>query len=313
MTPPPSIALALEDVSVRIPLPGTPRRWVHASQALSLPVESGRVTAIVGESGCGKSVLALAIMGLLPPGTSTAGSIYFEGLDLLALPESGLRQVRGNRIGLIPQSAATHLNPVRTVGATVTESLRHYGLPAETGDVDAILDQVRLPAGTSARYPHELSGGMAQRVLVAMTLALRPAVVVADEPTSALDPETTRMVLRALRDHAERGAAVLLITHDLVAAREAADTVAVMYAGRLLEVGPAATVLNAPSHDYTQALLAALPENGLQPAAGAPSSLVDADAGVCAWHERIGEPCVPVPESGRSRGHYVACARGGKS
>lgn len=300
--------LLLDDVSIRIPLPGTPRRWVHAADGVSLRVAPGAVTAVVGESGCGKSVLAQAIAGLLPAGTRTSGSIRLGSADLLGLSDAALRPLRGTRIGLIPQSAATHLTPVRTVGSTMAETLRVHGVRS---GVDELLDGVGLPPGTAGRYPHELSGGMAQRVLVALTLALHPHVLVADEPTSALDPETTELVLGRLAEEARGGAAVVLITHDLVAGRTVADTVAVMYAGRLLEVGPAATVLHAPRHDYAAALLAALPENGLRPAPGTPSSLVDPEPGVCAWHTRVGLACSPgplVPD-----GDLVACVPAGRS
>ncbi|MFI5429762.1 hypothetical protein [Aeromicrobium sp. UC242_57] len=147
---------------------------------------------------------------------------------------------------------------------------------------------------------------MAQRVLVAMTLALRPEVIVADEPTSALDADSSALVLAALRAHADSGAAVMLITHDLVAARDVADTVAVMYAGRLLETGPADRVLVDPWHSYSRALLDALPENGLNPAPGVPPSLVDPDPTVCAWHSRIGTRCAPVVSEDST--HVIACA-----
>lgn len=207
---------------------------MHAARDLDLDLISGRVTAIVGESGCGKSVLAPAVMGLLPPGTRTAGEIRFGDVDLLAGSDEDLRAVRGTGIGLIPQSAATHLTPGRTLGALIRETLDHHGLPAGAAAVVALLSGVGLPAGTADRYPHELSGGMAQRVLVALTVALRPAVLVADEPTSALDPDTTDLILGSLTERAEAGSAVVLITHDLAAAAGVADDVAVMYAGRLL-------------------------------------------------------------------------------
>lgn len=284
----------LEELSIRIMLPGKQSRWVHAAERVSLQLEPGKVTAVVGESGCGKSVLALALMGLLPPGSVTAGSIMHSGVDLLAAPEAHLRDIRGTRLGLVPQSAATHLNPVRTVGATMAESLKFHGLPSQPADLVKLLDEFALSGDTLTYYPHELSGGMAQRVLVALTLALRPEVVIADEPTSALDEHTSSLVLASLRQHADTGGTVMLITHDLLAARTVADTVAVMYAGRLLEVGPVDRVLTDPSHDYTQALLRALPENGLHPAPGVPASLVDADSTVCAWHQRVGTPCTPA-------------------
>lgn len=296
----------VDDLSIRISLPGRTERWVHAADQVSLRLEPGRITAVVGESGCGKSVLALALMGLLPAGTVTRGSIRFGGADLLAISPLAMRAVRGTTLGLIPQSAATHLNPVRTIGATLTETLAFHGRSTEDAVLAAMLDRLALPTDTLGRYPHELSGGMAQRVLVAMTLALRPQIVIADEPTSALDSHSAAMVLAALREHADSGGAVMLITHDLVAARAVADTVAVMYAGRLLESGPADSVLVDPWHDYSQALLAALPENGLNPAPGVPASLVDPDPGVCAWHSRVGVRCAPVVTGDPE--HTLACA-----
>lgn len=301
--------LSLDQVSLRIPLSGTPRRWVYAASDLSLDVRLGQITAIVGESGCGKSVLALAVLGLLPTGTQTSGSIWFGDLDLLAAGESTLRAVRGIDLGLIPQSAATHLTPVRTIASTLGETLRFHRMPASDDDIEDLLDGVGLPPGTATRYPHELSGGMAQRVLVAATLALQPGVLVADEPTSALDPETTELVLNSLAAHAESGNAVVLITHDLLAARRVAHRTAVMYAGRLLEVGPADVVLQDPAHDYTRALLAALPHNGFHPPPGVPSSLVDPDPARCAWHTRVGRECSGAPLSAVDGGdHLVACS-----
>lgn len=287
--------LDLLDVSIRIPLPGTPRRWVYPARDITLSLPSGAITAIVGESGCGKSVLALAATGLLPAGTQTSGSILVDGADVLSASERDLAALRGRTVGLVPQSAATHLTPVRTIGSTVAESLAFHGLPAAATDVIELLRGVDLPPDTRQRYPHEVSGGMAQRVLVALTCALEPSVLVADEPTSALDAHSAALVQERLRAQAERGAAVILITHDLVAARDVADQVAVMYAGQILESGPADIVLREPAHDYTAALLAALPENGLVPPPGTPSSLVDPDPGVCLWHNRIGVSCDAGP------------------
>lgn len=299
--------LALVDVSIRIPLPGTPRRWVYPARGINLSFPAGAVTAIVGESGCGKSVLALASTGLLPAGTQTRGAICTAGLNVLSATERELTRLRGRRIGLIPQSAATHLTPVRTIGSTVAESLSLHGQPSSRASVTALLSGVELPADTAQRYPHEVSGGMAQRVLVALTCALRPTVLVADEPTSALDPHSASLVQERLRAQADRGAAVVLITHDLVAARNNADRVAVMYAGQIVESGPAGVVLRDPAHDYTRALLAALPENGLQPPPGTPSSLVDPDPETCAWHVRTGTPCTAEPLRPVGPDHLVAC------
>lgn len=299
--------LDLGGVSIRIPLPGTPRRWVHPARDISLTFPPGQITAIVGESGCGKSVLALAALGLLPAGTQTRGSLHAAGLDVLAATEEQLRSVRGRGIGLIPQSAATQLTPVRTIGSTVTETLAAHGLPATAAAVTELLAGVDLPAEAARRYPHEISGGMAQRVLVALTCALDPQVLVADEPTSALDARSADIVASLLRARAAGGAAVVLITHDLLAARATADRVAVMYAGAILEHGPAAVVLHEPAHDYTAALLAALPENGLRPPPGTPSSLVDPEPGRCPWHTRAGIDCSAAPLALVGAGHFAAC------
>ena len=314
------LGLRLSDVCVQIPLPGNPRRWVHAARGLRLHAPPGMVTAIVGESGCGKSVLGLAATGLLPAGTRVAGSIEIgdRPANVLAMPEPEIVGVRGQGIGLVPQSASTHLNPVRTVGGTLTESLRHHGLPHDHIEICALLQRVGLTSDVADTYPHELSGGMAQRALVAMTMALRPGVLIADEPTSALDHVSGQIVLDMLRAHANSGHAVVLITHDLTAARTIADQVAVMYAGEFLEVGPTAIVLHEPRHDYSRALLAALPEHGLVPPPGTPSSLIDPDPTVCAWHARTGVPCEHRPLSSvTSHGrlsseaseHWVACLR----
>lgn len=299
--------LEIVGLSVRIPLPGTPRRWVHAAHEVTLSFPPGEVTAIVGESGCGKSVLALAATGLLPAGTRTRGSIRTGQSDVLAADERELALLRGAAIGLVPQSAATHLTPVRTIGSTVAEALSRHGRASTPGAITALLDSVQLPADTARRYPHEISGGMAQRVLVALTCALEPPVLVGDEPTSALDADSAAVVLQHLRDRADQGSTVLLITHDLIAARDWADRVAVMYAGRILEHGPARTVLTRPAHDYTAALLAALPENGLVPPPGSPSSLVDPDPTGCAWHTRVGQPCAAEPLRPLDEHHLVAC------
>ncbi len=299
--------LVLDRLHVHIPLPGTPRRWVHAARDLTLHAPAGSITAVVGESGCGKSVLGLAAMGLLPGGTRVSGSIGIDGRNLLELDERELARVRGAGVGLVPQSAATHLTPVRTVGSVMAESLRHHDLPHGPTAIDALLRHVQLPSHVRDDYPHELSGGMAQRVLVALTVALGPTVLIADEPTSALDDATGRIVLDMLRAHADSGHAVVLITHDLAAARSVADRVAVMYAGELLEVGPADTVLRQPAHDYSRALLAALPENGLVPPPGSPSSLVDPSPDVCAWHLRAGITCDHRRLAPWRPGHDLAC------
>lgn len=297
----------LLDVSIRIPLPGAPTRWVYPARDITLSFPAGEITAVVGESGCGKSVLALAAMGLLPAGTQTSGSLLVGDLDVLGAAEPELGAIRGRSVALVPQSAPTHLTPVRAIGSIMSESLRHHRLPATAADITDLLSSVDLPADTAGRYPHEISGGMAQRVLVTLTCALGPAVLIADEPTSALDQHSASLVTRKLRDQADRGTAVVLITHDLAAARTIADRVAVMYAGQILETGPVSAVLHDPAHDYTRALLAALPENGLNPPPGTPSSLVDPDPDVCLWHTRIGMDCAAAPLSVVGDRHLAAC------
>lgn len=299
--------LLLRDLHVRIPLPGRPRRWVHAARGVTLQAPAGAVTAVVGESGCGKSILGLAAASLLPAGTRVAGAIEHQGLDLLHASEQQLAGVRGAQVGLVPQSAATHLNPVRTIGSVMAESLRHHRRPCQAIDIATLLVDVGLDPRVADSFPHELSGGMAQRALVALTLALDPTVVVADEPTSALDSASGEMVQHLLRRHADAGAAVVLITHDLQVARSLADRVAVMYAGELLEVGPVGAVLRDPLHDYTRAVLASLPENGLAAPPGGPSSLVDPEPTLCAWHHRAGVLCDHAPLREVTPGHLAAC------
>ncbi|WP_134323401.1 ABC transporter ATP-binding protein [Cumulibacter soli] len=300
--------LELVEMCVRIPLPGTPTRWVYPARNLSVTFPASSITAIVGESGCGKSVLALAATSLLPGGSQTSGSLFADGLDVLNATEPELSAARGRRIGLVPQSAATHLTPVRTIGSVMAETLKLHGLPSARDDIAALLAQVDLAPQVAGQFPHEVSGGMAQRVLVTLVCALEPPVLIADEPTSALDAHSARLVQRKLRDQADRGSTVLLITHDLLAARSVADRVAVMYAGQILEYGPANVVLSEPAHDYSRTLLDALPENGLKPPPGTPSSLVDPDPLVCAWHTRIGVECAAHPLVANDAGHFVACS-----
>lgn len=277
-------ALTVDSLTVRIPVADG---VVHAATDVELTLEPGRTHALVGESGCGKSIVASAVCGLLPTHATVSGSIRLTGrgdaaVEIVGASERVLRTVRGRRIALVPQSAATFLTPVRTVGAQLDETLRHLG--SRFAAVE-LLDRVGLGADCRDRYPHELSGGMAQRVAIAFAVAGEPEVIVADEPTSSLDPVLTERILTLLDACTAAGAAVLLITHDLIAARRHADTVSVMYAGRLLESGPAADVLDDPWHDYTEDLLAALPRNGLRPMPGSPPELTDLPD-ECVYHLR---------------------------
>ena len=245
---------------------------------LSFQLNRGETLAIAGESGSGKSITALAIMGLLPPPAVrvTAGRIRLGGTDLLTLPESGLRNIRGNRIAMIFQEPMSSLNPVLTIGRQLTEAIEaHVPLGRAEARARAIeaLRAVRLsePERRMAQYPHELSGGMRQRVMIAMAIALKPEVLIADEPTTALDVTVQREVLDLLRDlQASLGTAIILITHDMGVVAEMADRVIVMQHGRMVEQAPVRSLFEAPREPYTRALLAAVPRMGTGAAAPAP-------------------------------------------
>ena len=254
------------------------RSTVTAVNDVSFHIAPGETLGLVGESGSGKSVTAFAILRLLQaPGRITAGQIFFEGRDLLTLPERDMRQVRGARISLIFQEPMTALNPVMRVGDQIGEALTVHGMAsraeAQRRAVE-LLEAVHIPnAGERVRdYPHQLSGGMRQRVMIAIALACRPALVIADEPTTALDVTIQAQVLDLLRElRTAFNLALLLITHDFGVIAEMADRVAVMYKGSLVEQGPVRQILRAPAHEYTRSLLAAVP--GMTPDRGqTPSS-----------------------------------------
>lgn len=270
-------------LSVRIPAStGRRRAWVHAATDVDLHLRPGTTTALVGESGCGKSILASALCGLLPAGSHVRGAITVLGRDMTGARERDWRPLRGSAVGLAAQSAAAAFTPVRTIGSQLAEAIEAArDADARTGsDLPALLASVELDAAVADLYPHELSGGMAQRVAVASALAGRPDVIVADEPTAGLDPRLTARVLELLRSAAAAGAAVLVITHDLQAleATDTADRMAVMYASRIVEQGPADRIFANPAEPYTRALLAALPSRGLHPIPGLPPELTDAPA-----------------------------------
>jgi peptide/nickel transport system ATP-binding protein len=233
---------------------------------VSFVVRRGETLGLVGESGSGKTVTALSIMRLVePPGRTIGGSVALSGRDLLALPEREMRRVRGAEVSLVFQEPMTALNPVFTIGDQVAEALIVHGLVSRSGArrrAVELLEAVRLPdpERRARDYPHQLSGGMRQRALIAIALACRPSLVIADEPTTALDVTIQAQILDLLREMRARfDLSLLLITHDLGVVAGMADRVAVMYAGRLVESGPAAQIFGAPRHPYTRGLLASIP------------------------------------------------------
>jgi len=240
---------------------------VRALTDVSLSLQPGETLGIVGESGCGKSVTSLSVMGLLPARIAriAGGSIRFKGTDLLALGEDAKRDLRGNRLAMIFQEPMTSLNPAYTIGDQIMEGLqRHKGLNAAQAREQAIamLRKVKIPAPEKRvdDYPHQLSGGMRQRAMIAMALACGPELLIADEPTMALDVTVQAQILDLLRElQRDLGTAIMLISHDMGVIAEMADHVAVMYAGRIVEQAPVAQLFDAPQHPYTIGLLGSIP------------------------------------------------------
>ena len=239
----------------------------RAVRGVSFDVAQGKTLGIVGESGSGKSVTALSLLRLIaPPGRVTGGTVRLAGQDLLQLPEKAMRDVRGARIAMVFQDPMTALNPTLTVGEQIVETiLAHQQVSRGEARTQALdwLTRVRvsLPARRMGQYPHELSGGMRQRVLIAIAFSCRPEVLLADEPTTALDVTVQAQILDLMDElKAELGTAVVLITHDLGVVRERCDDVAVMYAGQIVEYAPASELFASPKHPYTQSLLASLPD-----------------------------------------------------
>ncbi|MBN8748184.1 Oligopeptide transport ATP-binding protein OppD [Xylophilus ampelinus] len=325
----PQTLLTVDDVRVEF---NTRRGRAMVLNGVSFEARAGETLCIVGESGCGKSMTALTVLGLVPqpPGRVSGGRVLFGDEDLLRASPERLRAVRGNRISMIFQEPMTSLNPVFTVGEQIAESLRlHAGLDRRAAHARAVemLRQVGIPAPERRvdEYPHQLSGGMRQRVMIAMALACRPDILIADEPTTALDVTVQAQIFDLLRElQAERGTAIVLITHDMGAVAEMADRVIVMYAGRVIEQGTTAQVLGSPQHPYTRGLIACLPELGssqhgerreLAEIAGVVPSLWELGSG-CAFRERCPSahascaqdvpPMFDAPLPGRP-GHAAAC------
>jgi len=302
---------------------------VHAVDGVSFHVFPGETLAIVGESGCGKSVTALSVLRLIPspPGRIVSGAIRFAGRDLLDLSEAEMRQVRGNEISMIFQEPMTSLNPVLTIGRQIAETLTlHQGLDHKAA-LDRAVDMLRLVHIPEARrrigeYPHQMSGGMRQRVMIAMALACNPKLLIADEPTTALDVTIQAQILDLMRELKQKiDAAIVLITHDLGVVAEMAQRVVVMYAGRKAEEAPVGNLFRRPLHPYTKGLLASVPRLGasldheraprLAEIAGTVPSLKDPIPGCpfearCAFATDICRREMPAFDE-KEPGHFAAC------
>jgi peptide/nickel transport system ATP-binding protein len=299
----------------------------RAVDGISFHVNEGETLAVVGESGCGKSVTAMSILRLVPePPAKIAGSIRFHGTELLKRSEREMRAIRGNEISMIFQEPMTSLNPVLTVGRQLGETLRlHEGLDrtaAESRAADLLaLVGIPEPRRRLRDYPHHLSGGMRQRVMIAMALACNPKLLIADEPTTALDVTIQAQILDLMRDLKRRvGAAIVLITHDLGVVAEVAERVMVMYAGRKLEEAPVAKLFRAPRHPYTRGLLGAVPKLGAS-LSGTATRLAEIPGVVPSLKHRIQgcvfanrcpqatELCRELPPAleRKAHGHFTAC------
>ncbi|MFD1508596.1 ABC transporter ATP-binding protein [Lacimonas salitolerans] len=301
-------------------------RFVRALHGIDMEIHRGETLGVVGESGCGKSITWLAALGLLGGGARVSGQVLFDGDDLLGMGPRALSKVRGGRVALIFQDPASALNPVQRIGRQIGEALAlHRGLRGRAGQDEAkrLLDRVGMSNAAQRlnEYPHELSGGMNQRVMIAMALAGEPDLLIADEPTTALDATIQAQILDLLGDlQRETGMALALISHDLGVIADMADRVAVMYAGRVIEEAPAADLFDTPGHPYTRGLLAALPDldgprqrlMAIPGSVPAPNALPPgcAFARRCAHVDGICETTPPPLRAlPGAPGRHVACAR----
>jgi oligopeptide/dipeptide ABC transporter ATP-binding protein len=313
--------LRVEDLHVRF---GTERGVVHAVNGISFDIRPGETLGIVGESGCGKSVTSLAILGILARnGRVTQGRALFEGQDLVQMEDSELRKIRGKEIAMIFQDPMTSLNPVLTIGRQIREALEtHFGMERKAADTRAteLLDQVGIPSARMRLkdYPHQFSGGMRQRAMIAMALACEPKLLIADEPTTALDVTIQAQILAVLRELVrEHRTALVMITHDLGVVAGMCERVNVMYGGLFMETGSAEAIFGTPRHPYTLGLLQSVPRldaarrERLKPIEGNPRDMLTAPqecpfAPRCRYEVEQSRQQVP-PLVEIEPGHFVAC------
>ena len=321
--------LKLQDLVVEYSSGG---ETVHAVNGVSFELETGKALGLVGETGAGKTTIAKSIMRILPDHAVKAveGQIFFKGEDILSIPEASMRVLRGSSISMVFQDPMTALNPVRTVSRQIAESIRlHQQVDQRQAQKLAIeiLEKVGITADRAGEYPHQFSGGMKQRVIIALAIACRPEILIADEPTTALDVTIQAQVLELIGNlRRDLGTSMILITHDLGVVAEICDSVAVVYAGRIVENGSKEAVFDNPAHPYTKGLFGALPDlykdvERLSPIEGLPPDPTNIPAG-CAFHprcayatEECGKSEPPIVEVGE--GHYCRCGKteeaGGKS
>ncbi|MCQ1535314.1 ABC transporter ATP-binding protein [Methanosarcina sp. KYL-1] len=278
--------LLVEDLEVSFRTTWGP---VKANEGISLVVKEREILALIGETGCGKTTFGKALLRLLSRNVKIEGKILFLGRDLLALPEKEMRLVRGKEIGILLQNPSLSLNPVLSIGDQIAEIYRCHencGKKEAKKKAGEMLVLVGIDPSRKSEYPHQFSGGMLQRVMVAMGLALRPGLLIADEPTKGLDPQTKQQIADLISGLVrQEGSSMLLITHDLEVAERIADRAAVMYAGEIVETGEAGEIFSSPKHPYTRALLESLPGKGLRSVPGQSPSFVSPPPG-CRYHPR---------------------------
>lgn len=304
--------LSIEDLNVSFK---TSKGLVRANESISFKIGEREILGLIGETGCGKTTLGKAILRLLSGKAKLEGKIVYRGTDLLTLPEKEMRFLRGKEIGIMLQNPSACLNPVLSAGKQVAEIYRyHEGMKKKEAEMKAgeMLELVGISSSRWCDYPHQFSGGMLQRVMVAIGLALRPGLLIADEPTKGLDPNTKLQIVELITGLVRKeNASMLLITHDLELAGKLADRIAVMYAGEIVEIGTAAAIISSPGHPYTLDLLHSLPGKGFRTVSGQPPSLISPPSG-CRYYPRCSfrlEACSQIHPAlqGPEGGHLTRC------